>query len=601
MKRFISLICSFIMLLTAVSAPFYAYAVDVSNGVDVSEHNGDTDYSYIRSQDNSFVMIRLGYYNHLDKEFWNNVKKANDEGMDYGVYLFSEAFNEKEANIEADFVIDTLSQLVEKGYGEYLTLPVAYDLESSRIIDKSLGNCSKAQITKHMTVFCDKIRNAGYTPMVYANLNWFTNYIDINTAVAKDYKIWYAYYNSTDKAPSTDDYKMIGNTGVKADIWQYYAPEYSSPTQFDKNILYYSVKENVTLSAKSYTYSGKVQSPAVTVKTKSGKLLAEGKDYTLTYSNKSSTNPGRYTIKVDVLNDYFGKQTFSYEIKPRTTAITSASATAYGFKVNWNKIGETTGYQIQYSTKSDFSGAATVYGGAANTTSKTITGRAAGTKYYIRVRTYKNIGNSEYVWGNWSSAKAVTTPSKPNNTTTKSVSGVVNGFKVNWTKVSNTTGYQIQYSTRSDFNGAATVYGGAANTTSKTITGRAAGTKYYVRVRTYKTLADGSRVWGNWTSAKAVTTKVQKATLKSVSAVSRGFKATWNKIGGVTGYQLQYSTRSDFRNAATVYAGNSSAVSKTITGRARNTKYYVRVRGYKNNKGSYVYGAWSGAKAVTTK
>ena len=596
MKRFFSLICSLVMLITAVSAPLYAYAADAANGIDVNEFNEDVDYSYIRSQDNSFVMIRLGYYNHLDKKFMDNVKKANEEGIDFGVYLYSYAFNEEEAEIEANFVIDTLSQIKEEGYGEYFNLPVAYDLEESTITK----NCNKSQITKHMTIFCDKIREAGYTPMVYANLNWFTNYIDINTAVAKDYKIWYAYFNSSDKMPDTSDYKMIGNTGVKADIWQYYAPQAATPTEFDKNVLYYSVKENVALSDISYIYNGNAQSPTVTVKAKDGTVLIEGNDYTLTYSDKDSVNPGRYTIRVDVLNDYFGKQTYSYEIKPRTVAISSASAAANGFKVNWNKIDETTGYQIQYSTKSDFSNAATIYAGAANTTSKTIDGRAAGTKYYLRLRTYKNIGNGEYVYGSWSASKNVTTPAKPKNTTLSSVSGVVNGFTVKWSKVSDTTGYQIQYATKSDFSGAATVYGGATNTTSKTITGRAAGTKYYVRVRTYKNI-NGAYVWGNWTAAKAVTTNVATANAKSVSAVSNGFKVTWDKIGGITGYQVQYSTRSDFKNAATVYAGNSTATTKTITGRAKNTTYYVRVRAYKNNNGSYVYGAWSSAKNVKTK
>ena len=312
----------------------------------------------------------------------------------------------------------------------------------------------------------------------------------------------------------------------------------------------------------------------------------------------TAKTPGNTTVKASL----FGK-TISVPVTStlNPTTIKAVSAVANGFKITWNKVAETTGYQIQYSTKSDFSNAATVYGGATNTLSKTITGRAAGTKYYVRVRTYRTFADGSRVWGAWTAAKAVTTPAKPKNTTLSSVTSTVNGFKVNWTKVSDTTGYQIQYATKSDFSGAATVYGGATNATSYTVTGRAAGTKYYVRVRTYKTLADGSRVWGNWTSAKTVTTKVSTANTKSVSGVSNGFKVTWDKIGGITGYQVQYSTRSDFKNAATVYAGNSSATTKTITGRAKNTTYYVRVRAYKNNGSSYVYGAWSSAKNVKTK
>ncbi len=190
-----------------------------------------------------------------------------------------------------------------------------------------------------------------------------------------------------------------------------------------------------------------------------------------------------------------------------------------------------------------------------------------------------------------------------NPTSIKSLSAVANGFKITWNKVSETTGYQIQYATRSDFGNAATVYGGATNTLSKTITGRAAGKKYYVRVRTYRTLANGSRIWGAWSPAKAVTTpaKPKATSVRAVAGITKGFKVTWNKVSGTTGYQVQYATRSDFKNAATVYGGNANTTGKTITGRARRTKYYVRVRTYRNINGSYVWGNWSAAKTVRTK
>lgn len=287
--------------------------------------------------------------------------------------------------------------------------------------------------------------------------------------------------------------------------------------------------------------------------------------------------------------------------KPKATTISSVKAEVGGFTVKWAKVAETTGYQVQYSTKSNFSNAATVYGGGKNTTSKTITGRANGTKYYVRVRTYKNV-NGSYIWGSWTASKAVTTPAKPGTASIASASGVTKGFTVKWKKVSGITGYQIQYSTKSNFSNAATVYGGAANATSKTITGRAVNTKYYVRVRAYKNI-NGNYLYGKWSAAKAVTTKnvsAPKATsIKSLSAdVSNGFTVKWNKVAEATGYQIQYSTRNDFSNAATVYGGATNVTSKTITGRAAGTRYFVRVRTYKNANGSYVWGSWSPVRSV---
>lgn len=293
------------------------------------------------------------------------------------------------------------------------------------------------------------------------------------------------------------------------------------------------------------------------------------------------------------------------EVPKKTVAaanMTSVKGVVNGFAVAWSKISDVTGYQIQYSTRSDFTGAATVYAGDKNATSKTVTGRAANTTYYVRVRAYLN-DNGEYIYGAWSSGKPVKTlTNAPATATISSVATAVNGFTVKWNKISGVTGYQLQYSTKSNFSGAATVYAGNANATSKTVTGRAANTRYYVRVRAYKNI-NGTYVYGNWSTGKNVTTtsKPGKPTLKSVGAVSKGFTVNWNKVSGVTGYQIQYSTRSNFSGAATVYGGNGNAVSKKITGRGAKTKYYVRVRAYKNVNGTYVYGDWSASKAVTTK
>ena len=55
--------------------------------------------------------------------------------------------------------------------------------------------------------------------MVYANLNWFANYLDVQTLHSKGYKLWYANWQ-----PKTTDFSapvQIGKTGVYADIWQY--------------------------------------------------------------------------------------------------------------------------------------------------------------------------------------------------------------------------------------------------------------------------------------------------------------------------------------------------------------------------------------------
>lgn len=90
--------------------------------------------------------------------------------------------------------------------------------------------------------------------------------------------------------------------------------------------------------------------------------------------------------------------------------------------------------------------------------------------------------------------------------------------------------------------------------------------------------------------------------LKTLSATSKGFKATWTKQATLTtGYQIQYSTSSKLTSAKTVTISKNSTVSKTISKLVGNKKYYVRIRTYTKNQNGTFYSSWSGYKAVTTK
>ena len=95
----------------------------------------------------------------------------------------------------------------------------------------------------------------------------------------------------------------------------------------------------------------------------------------------------------------------------------------------------------------------------------------------------------------------------PKKTTLKSVTAAKKAFTVKWNKQSpQTTGYQIRYSTSSKFTNATTVTVKGSSTLSKKISKVSAKKKYYVKVRTYKTV-NGRRYYSGWSSVKTVTTK----------------------------------------------------------------------------------------------
>ena len=80
-----------------------------------------------------------------------------------------------------------------------------------------------------------------------------------------------------------------------------------------------------------------------------------------------------------------------------------------------------------------------------------------------------------------------------------------------WNKqTTQTTGYQIQYSTSSKFKGAKTVAVSKNKTTSTTVSKLLAKKKYYVRIRTYKTVkvnGKSTKLYSSWSKAKTVKVK----------------------------------------------------------------------------------------------
>lgn len=181
-------------------------------GVDVSEHQGYVDWQQLKDSGFSFAFIRLGYRGYgqegnirLDKEFHRNMENAQAAGFDVGVYFFAQAINEEEAREEADFVLENL-----KGYS--LQLPVVYDPESILDDEARTDNVSGEQFTKNTKVFCSAIANAGYDPMIYANMLWEAFELDLEQL--SEYPLWYADYEPAPQTPYHFQFWQYTNEGA---------------------------------------------------------------------------------------------------------------------------------------------------------------------------------------------------------------------------------------------------------------------------------------------------------------------------------------------------------------------------------------------------
>lgn len=175
-----------------------------------------------------------------------------------------------------------------------------------------------------------------------------------------------------------------------------------------KSVIYYP--KAIKLSVTSYTYNGKTKKPSVTVKDSNGNTIGS-EYYTVSYA-KGRKNVGKYAVTVKFKGNYSGSKTLYFTIKPKNTSITKLTAGKKKFTVKLKKYTtQTTGYQIQYSTSSNFKSAKTVTV-KNSTTSKTVKSLKSKKKYYVRVHTYKTVkinGKNAKIYSSWSKAKSVKT------------------------------------------------------------------------------------------------------------------------------------------------------------------------------------------------
>ena len=160
-----------------------------AQGIDVSEHQGRIDWDAVKASGIDFAILRVGFgapsfRGRVDYQFNRNISECERLGIPYGVYLYSYAWDDRQAAEEASMVIDCLS-------GHNPRLPVYYDLEDNSII----ANGRQSGIASRAQVFCNRISAAGYKPGIYANLNWFNNILTDSVFKSGSWDHWIAQYN----------------------------------------------------------------------------------------------------------------------------------------------------------------------------------------------------------------------------------------------------------------------------------------------------------------------------------------------------------------------------------------------------------------------
>lgn len=188
-------------------------------GIDVSRYQGDIDWEKVAGDGVEYAFIRAGVRGSTegkiveDVTFEDNIKGAMKNGIDTGVYFFSQAVTEEEAVEEAEFVLKTIAPYD-------VTYPIVYDLEEVTSNDARTKGLTKEEFTGNCIAFCEKIKEAGYTPMIYGNLKTFMIMLDMEQV--EEYDKWFAYYNPEVYFPydfSVWQYTSEGTVnGIKGDV-----------------------------------------------------------------------------------------------------------------------------------------------------------------------------------------------------------------------------------------------------------------------------------------------------------------------------------------------------------------------------------------------
>ncbi len=184
-------------------------------GIDVSKYQEEIDWEEVASDDVEYAFIRLGIRGYTkgeilkDDNFEDNIKGALRNDIDVGVYFFTQAVSVEEAEEEAQYVLDAL----EPYKVEY---PVVIDVEAVSNANARTKELTKEERTQCCIAFCDMVREAGYTPMIYGNMKTFMLMLDLEQL--EEYDKWVAFYDEPMYYPYNFKIWQYTNEGKVAGI-----------------------------------------------------------------------------------------------------------------------------------------------------------------------------------------------------------------------------------------------------------------------------------------------------------------------------------------------------------------------------------------------
>lgn len=546
----------------------------VNIGIDVSHHQNransaekditkKVDWQKVKASGIQYAIIRTSYSTVTADEYFDiNMQEAIKAGMPVGVYIYSLADTVKEAEKEAEYVLEKI-----KGYK--LQYPIMFDIEDA--VHKKL---SKKQNTNIIKAFCEKIEAAGYPVMIYSGCSFSRTYLDLNEL--KDYDLWIAHYTTSGQLINDEYHHGSSCNYPLVRMWQYSSSGRVDGIvgNVDMNYMFdhtESMLDTVTLNGKT-AVSSYAASKDITV-TELAKRLGITAELILANNENMTSNT---VIKA-------GTQVTLNQNALYKSNITSATSNhAERVQLKWTTVLGADGYYIyQSSTKNpNYQLVATT-----PATSYTVTNLMPGDTYSYKVIPYRNkISGIERGPESTVVSCKVIVP-KVANVVAKNVT--YNANELTWNTSSGATGYYVYASTSKSGS-----YKKIATVSKNTYRHEKldTGTTYYYKVYAYHKKADQTTKSSasSVVSAKPVLAKPTQFTAKTAGYNS--VSLSWKKVTGAESYSIYRATSKTgtYRKVTTVKTN-----SYTDKGLTNNKTYYYKVVANRKVNGKTVSSAQS--------
>ena len=322
----------------------------------------------------------------------------------------------------------------------------------------------------------------------------------------------------------------------------------------------------IVLIGSSFTYTGNVIQPAAAV-VFDGLTLIPGEDYEIRYEN--NLNVGTAKVVVTGIGGYDGGGSTTFEIIKR-------SVTRCGFENITDKI----------------------YAGAPTTQDVVVTdgGKKLKLKQDYEI-SYSDNGTPGVATvtisgiGNYGGIKTIRYLNNLADVASVSAKGAGNYVDLQWSAVPGAKGYAIY-----DANNQVIAKTTGLSYRNKNLD---AMTTYTYRVRPYASSGE-STYYGGFSKAVQAKTSIAKPAVK-LKAKKKKITISWNRIGGVDGYEIFRSLKKSSGYKKIKTAKKAVITSYTNKKLVKKKKYYYKVRAYKKVNGKKVYSSYSSPKSVKAK